>query len=243
MPTVRSTLSGIAPPAGSSLQRWKSSSTTPDTPPLRSRRNSHAYRPLGLGFSNLGALLMSMGLPYDSDEGRGVAGALMAIMNGEAYAQARLRLPETRAIGPFEGFARKPRADARGHADASKSAVDDIDDPVPVVICKDAAAETWERCCFELGEERTATGTLRRPCWRRPGTISFMMDCDTTGIEPDIALVKYKLLAGKGDGMLKIVNQTVPDGTRQSWATHENRAGRNPRSTSRSMTRSRALPR
>jgi ribonucleoside-diphosphate reductase alpha chain len=169
-------------------------------------KNSRDYRPLGLGFSNLGALLMAMGLPYDSDQGRGVAGALMAIMNGEAYARSA-EIAGNSAIGPFAGFEanREPMLEVmRMH----QAAVDDIDALCPVYLCE-AARETWIRC-VELGEEhgyRNAQATVLAPT----GTISFMMDCDTTGIEPDIALVKYKLLAGKGDGMLKIVNRTVPE--------------------------------
>jgi ribonucleoside-diphosphate reductase alpha chain len=168
-------------------------------------KNSKDYRPLGLGFSNLGALLMAMGLPYDSDEGRGVAGALMAIMNGEAYARSA-EIAANPTIGPFEGFEanREPMLEVmRMH----QSAVADIHSSCPPYL-RQAAEETWVRC-VELGEAngyRNAQATVLAPT----GTISFMMDCDTTGIEPDIALVKYKLLAGKGDGMLKIINQTVP---------------------------------
>ncbi len=169
-------------------------------------KNSRDYRPLGLGFSNLGALLMAAGLPYDSDQGRGVAGALMAIMNGEAYARSA-EIAGNPAIGPFVGFEanRKPMLEVmRMH----EAAVADIDESCPDYL-RDAAEETWTRC-VQLGEThgyRNAQATVLAPT----GTISFMMDCDTTGVEPDIALVKYKLLAGKGDGMLKIVNQTVPE--------------------------------
>ena len=168
-------------------------------------RNSHAYRPLGLGFANLGALLMAMGLPYDSEKGRAVAAALMAIEHGEAYARSA-EIAANRKIGPFEGFEanREPMMEVmRMHA----AAIDEIDESCPAGLLA-AARRTWERC-IDLGEKygyRNAQATVLAPT----GTISFMMDCDTTGIEPDIALVKYKLLAGKGDGMLKIVNQTVP---------------------------------
>jgi ribonucleoside-diphosphate reductase alpha chain len=168
-------------------------------------KNSHDYRPLGLGFANLGALLMAMGLSYDSDEGRSVAGAVMAIMHGEAYARSA-EIAGITAIGPFAGFAenREPMLEVmQMHADA----VDEIHASCPTNLLK-AARTTWERC-LELGEThgyRNAQSTVLAPT----GTISFMMDCDTTGIEPDIALVKYKLLAGKGDGVMKIVNRTVP---------------------------------
>ncbi|HEX9659287.1 MAG TPA: intein-containing adenosylcobalamin-dependent ribonucleoside-diphosphate reductase, partial [Rhodothermales bacterium] len=169
-------------------------------------KNSHDYRPLGLGYSNLGALLMAMGLLYDSDQGRGVAGALMAIMNGEAYARSA-EIAGNPSIGPFNGYPAnaEPMLDVmRMHRDA----VNDIHADCPGYL-REAASATWDRC-VALGEQfgyRNAQATVLAPT----GTISFMMDCDTTGIEPDIALVKYKLLAGKGDGQLKIVNNTVPD--------------------------------
>ncbi len=169
-------------------------------------RNSHNYRPLGLGFANLGALLMSMGLPYDSDEGRGVAGAITAIMTAEAYIRSA-EIAGNPKIGPFPGFDRnrEPMLEVmRLH----REAVQQIDTSCPAYL-REAAAASWDTC-LELGKRygyRNAQATVLAPT----GTISFMMDCDTTGIEPDIALVKYKLLAGKGDGMLKIVNRTVPE--------------------------------
>ncbi|GAB5535022.1 MAG: vitamin B12-dependent ribonucleotide reductase [Rubricoccaceae bacterium] len=168
-------------------------------------KNSHAYRPLGLGFANLGALLMSMGLPYDSEEGRAVAGALMAIEHCEAYARSA-EIAGNKKIGPFEGFAanREPMLDVmRMHRDAVKQ----IGESCPKAL-RTAAQESADRM-VELGETygyRNAQATVLAPT----GTIGFMMDCDTTGVEPDLALVKYKLLAGKGDGLMKIVNQTVP---------------------------------
>ena len=168
--------------------------------------NSHAFRPLGLGFANLGALLMSMGLAYDSDEGRAVAAALMAIEHCEAYARSA-EIAGIKKIGPFDGFAanRAPMLDVlRMHRDA----VADIHASCPADL-RAAAQESADRM-VENAERygvRNAQATVLAPT----GTIAFMMDCDTTGIEPDIALVKYKLLAGKGEGMLKIVNQTVPE--------------------------------
>jgi ribonucleoside-diphosphate reductase alpha chain len=173
-------------------------------PSAKIAANSHAYRPLGLGFANLGALLMSMGLPYDSDEGRAVAGAIMAIEHCEAYARSA-EIAGNPKIGPFDGFAdnREPMLEVmRMH----QAAVEDIGATCPGYL-KDAARESAKRM-VALGEKhgyRNAQATVLAPT----GTIGFMMDCDTTGIEPDIALVKYKLLAGKGDGMMKIVNQTV----------------------------------
>lgn len=175
-------------------------------PSHRIAQNSHRFRPLGLGFANLGALLMSMGLPYDSDEGRAVAGAIMAIEHCEGYARSA-EIAANAAIGPFEGYAenREPFLEVmRMHRDA----VADIHPSCPDYL-KAAAQESADRM-VALGEEhgyRNAQATVLAPT----GTIGFMMDCDTTGIEPDLALVKYKLLAGKGDGLMKIVNGTVPE--------------------------------
>ena len=166
-------------------------------------KNSHAYRPLGLGYANLGALLMSRGLPYDSDAGRDYAGAITAVMTGEAYAQSA-RVARDHG-GPFAGYDdnREPILRVmRKHRDAVK----DINPKhVPADLCN-AAKQAWDEA-VELGEDfgyRNAQATVLAPT----GTIGFMMDCDTTGVEPDIALVKYKKLVG--GGMMKIVNQTVP---------------------------------
>ena len=175
-------------------------------PSAQVAENSHLYRPLGLGFANLGALLMSMGLPYDSDEGRAVAGAVMAIEHCEAYARSA-EIAANPKIGTFDGYAenREPFLEVmRMHRDA----VETIDSSCPSYL-HEAARESANRM-VALGEVhgyRNAQATVLAPT----GTIGFMMDCDTTGVEPDIALVKYKLLAGKGDGMLKIVNRTVPE--------------------------------
>jgi len=170
-------------------------------------RNSHRFRPLGLGFANLGALLMAMGLPYDSDEGRAVAGAVQAIIHCEAYGRSA-EIAANDAIGPFEGYAENEApflAVMRQH----QAAIEDIDaERVPGSLL-DAARESAARM-VGLGEQfgyRNAQSTVIAPT----GTIGFYMDCDTTGIEPDIALVKYKLLAGEGEGMMKIVNRSVPD--------------------------------
>lgn len=168
-------------------------------------QNSHDYRPVGLGFANLGAMLMAMGLPYDSDEGRAVAGAITAIMHAEAYARSA-EMAAIEHIGPFSGF-EKNRESMLEVIRLHQAAVEDIHLSCPTYL-KEAARESMARM-VALGERygyRNAQVTVLAPT----GTISFMMDCDTTGIEPDIALVKYKLLAGKGDGMFKIVNQTVP---------------------------------
>ena len=169
-------------------------------------RNSHRFRPLGLGFANIGALLMAMGLPYDSDEGRAVAGAIMAIEHSEAYARSA-EIAANPGIGPFAGYAenKAPMLDVmRMH----RAAVHDIDASQCPEYLLNAAHESAERM-VALGKKhgyRNAQATVLAPT----GTIGFFLDCDTTGIEPDIALVKYKLLAGDGEGMFKIVNKTVP---------------------------------
>jgi ribonucleoside-diphosphate reductase alpha chain len=165
-------------------------------------QNSKDFRPLGLGYANLGALLMASGLPYDSDAGRDVAAALTAVMTGEAYAQSA-RIAQKK--GPFNGFAvnREPMLRVM---DQHRSSIDHINPahvPLPLLS---AARDAWDKAC-QLGDlygYRNSQATVIAPT----GTIGFMMDCDTTGIEPDIALVKYKKLVG--GGMLKIVNQTVP---------------------------------
>jgi ribonucleoside-diphosphate reductase alpha chain len=176
--------------------------------------NSHIFRTLGLGYANLGSLIMSYGYGYDSVEGRALCGAVTAIMTGEAYEQsARL----SQAMGPFPGYhdarcsgVAKPVAKNNVDSmleviDLHRCAVNDIADVDEFAYLKKEAAKTWKRAA-EFGKRhgyRNAQVTVLAPT----GTISFLMDCDTTGIEPDIALVKYKLLAG--GGMLKIVNQTV----------------------------------
>ncbi len=166
-------------------------------------RNSHDYRPLGLGYANLGALLMSRGLPYDSDAGRDVAATLTALMTGEAYAQSS-RIARDHG-GPFAGFERNRDPFLRvmrKHRDAMKG-INARNVPVELFA---SARQSWD-AAVELGEDfgyRNAQTTVLAPT----GTIGFMMDCDTTGVEPDIALVKYKKLVG--GGLMKIVNQTVP---------------------------------
>jgi ribonucleoside-diphosphate reductase alpha chain len=165
--------------------------------------NSHAFRPLGLGYANLGALLMSMALPYDSDEGRDVAGAVTALMCGEAYAQSS-RIAER--MGPFPGYEvnREPMLDViRMHRDAMRGIQPDHVQPELYL----AAQESWDTA-LQHGEKfgyKNSQVTVLAPT----GTIGFMMDCDTTGIEPDLALVKHKKLVG--GGLIKIVNNTVPE--------------------------------
>ena len=176
--------------------------------------NSHIFRTLGLGYANLGSLIMSYGYGYDSVEGRAICGAITAIMTGEAYEQsARM----ARAMGPFPGYrdarcsgvakplAKDNVAPMQEVIEQHRCAVNDIQANDEFGYLKEEAAKVWESAA-SLGKRhgyRNAQVTVLAPT----GTISFLMDCDTTGIEPDIALVKYKLLAG--GGMLKIVNQTV----------------------------------
>ncbi len=165
--------------------------------------NSHKFRPLGLGYANLGALLMAKGMPYDSEEGRAYAGAITAVMTGRAYRQSAIIAGR---IGPFEEFAKNKKqmlAVMKMHGDH----VDNIDRELLSKKLWDTAKETWNEA-YDFGEKlgiRNAQATVLAPT----GTIGFMMDCDTTGVEPDIALVKYKKLVG--GGFLKIVNNTVPE--------------------------------
>src|SRR5881398_2295477 len=176
--------------------------------------NSHIFRTLELGYANLGSLIMSYGFGYDSVEGRALCGAITAIMTSESYEQSA-RLAET--MGPFSGYcdARAsgvPKPVAKDNVasmleviELHRHAVREISDAKEFAHLKEEAAKVWDSAA-ELGKRygyRNAQVTVLAPT----GTISFLMDCDTTGIEPDIALVKYKLLAG--GGMLKIVNQTV----------------------------------
>jgi ribonucleoside-diphosphate reductase alpha chain len=166
--------------------------------------NSHKFRPLGLGFANLGALLMSRSLPYDSEPGRAYAAAITAIMCGEAYhTSARISADAT---GPFVGYAENETPFLkvmRKH----RAAVDRIDSALVPYDMMQAARDSWDHA-IEVGTKygfRNGQTTVLAPT----GTIAFLMDCDTTGVEPDIAIVKYKRLVG--GGLLKIVNQTIPE--------------------------------
>ncbi len=165
--------------------------------------NARAFRQLGLGYANLGAFLMSNGMPYDSDSGRGTAAAITALMTGRAY---RRSAEAAAAIGPYEHYELNREAHInvmRMHRDASRA--------IPDSTCSDtalleAARRSWEEA-VELGEHfgyRNAQATVLAPT----GTISFLMDCDTTGVEPDFSLVKFKELVG--GGQMTIVNRTVP---------------------------------
>jgi ribonucleoside-diphosphate reductase alpha chain len=166
-------------------------------------RNSHAYRPLGLGYANLGALLMARGLPYDSDAGRDYAAAITALMHGAAFAQSA-KIARDHG-GPFAGY-EKNREPFLRVMRKHRAALRDIDRSHLPKELFEAARGVWDEA-IEMGEQhgfRNAQATVLAPT----GTIGFMMDCDTTGVEPDIALVKYKKLVG--GGLMKIVNQTVP---------------------------------
>src|SRR5687767_14881288 len=166
-------------------------------------KNSHDYRPLGLGYANLGALLMSRGLPYDSDEGRAYAAAITAVMTGEAYAQSA-RVARDHG-GPFAGY-EKNRDSMLRVMRKHRDAVAEINAKHVPADLYAGSKQAWDEA-VELGEDfgyRNAQATVLAPT----GTIGFMMDCDTTGVEPDIALVKYKKLVG--GGLMKIVNGTVP---------------------------------
>ncbi len=171
-------------------------------PTAKIEENSHKFRPLGLGYANLGALLMATGLPYDSDEGRAYSAAITSLMCGEAYLQSSKIASE---LGPFAGY--EPNKDAfleviGMHRDAAYQVPAK---GVPAELARaqkavwDAALESGKQSGYKNGQVTVLAPT---------GTIGFMMDCDTTGVEPDLALVKYKKLVG--GGMIKIVNNTVP---------------------------------
>lgn len=180
-------------------------------------RNSEKFRPLGLGYANLGATLMRLGFPYDSEQGRAWAGAITAIMTGEAYAQSA-RIAKVK--GPFEEFKRnqEPMLEVikKHRKHLSEVRFDLIEESL-----KKEAFKVWDEA-LELGKKfgfRNAQVTLLAPT----GTIGFKMDCDTTGIEPELALVKYKNLVG--GGTMKIVNQTVPKALeRLGYKEHEIKA-------------------
>jgi len=182
--------------------------------------NSHIFRTLGLGFANLGSLCMSYGLPYDSDGGRALAGAITSIMTGHAYEQSA---EIAAATGAFPGYrdarcAGVPKPLKKDNVESMlgviklhRQAVEDIHPSEEFGFLKTEARKCWDGA-LNRGKQvgyRNAQVTVLAPT----GTIAFLMDCDTTGVEPDIALVKYKLLAG--GGMLKIVNRTVPEGLRR----------------------------
>ena len=174
-----------------------------DFPTEKITQTTRAYRQLGIGYANLGALLMATGHAYDSDGGRAIAAAITSLMTGTAY---RRSAELAAVVGPYDGYQRNATAHKRvmrKHADASKriSAFGGMDEEILA-----AASKVWDKC-LTLGEKngyRNAQASLLAPT----GTIGLMMDCDTTGVEPDLALVKFKKLVGGGS--MQIVNQTVP---------------------------------
>jgi ribonucleoside-diphosphate reductase alpha chain len=176
-------------------------------------KNSHDFRPLGLGYANLGALLMSNGIAYDSDESRALASTITAIMTGEAY---KMSSQISGILKPFKEYMknREPMLDViRKH----KLYIENINDTLVSRELLATAFQIWDET-YELGKKngfRNAQVTVIAPT----GTIGFMMDCDTTGIEPDIALVKYKKLVG--GGMMKIVNNSVPTSLKKIGYTNE----------------------
>jgi ribonucleoside-diphosphate reductase alpha chain len=168
---------------------------------------AHAYRELGLGYANLGALLMSLGLPYDSDGGREFAAAVTALMCGQAYQQSAAIAA---VLGPYEGYARNRDPQLRV-IEKHRTYGHRLDSALVPLDLLAAARDAWDSAlaAARAGGVRNSQVTVLAPT----GTIAFMMDCDTTGIEPDIALVKYKKLVG--GGVLKIVNTTVPRALRR----------------------------
>ena len=177
-----------------------------DFPTQKIAETTRAYRQLGIGYANLGALLMASGLPYDSDGGRSVAAAITSLMTGTAY---RRSAELAGVVGPYDGYARNAEPHKRvmrKHAAAN----DEVKAHALATTIVREATRQWQQC-LKIGEKngyRNAQASLLAPT----GTIGLAMDCDTTGIEPDLALVKYKKLVGGGS--MQIVNQTVPQALR-----------------------------
>jgi len=187
-------------------------------PSRRIAELSHEFRTLGLGYANLGSLLMRLGVPYDSDRGRAICGAITALMTGEAYA---VSAEMARELGPFPGFGRNREHMLRVIRNHRRAAYDadpndyegltvkpmGIDPHLAPPELLQAAREAWDRALE--GGERYGYRNAQVTCLAPTGTIGLVMDCDTTGIEPDFALVKFKKLAG--GGYFKIVNQAIPE--------------------------------
>ena len=188
--------------------------TFADFPTEKIAETTRAYRQLGIGYANLGALLMATGHAYDSEGGRAIAAAITSLMTGAAY---KTSAELAAAVGPYDGYARNAKPHKRvirKHADASERIR-----PAGTIEREilDLANQTWHEC-INLGETngyRNAQSSLLAPT----GTIGLMMDCDTTGIEPDLALVKFKKLVGGGS--MQIVNQTVPRALKNLGYPHE----------------------
>src|SRR5690348_13264409 len=185
-----------------------------DFPTEKIAETTRAYRQLGIGYANLGALLMATGHAYDSEGGRAIAASITSLMTGAAY---KTSAELAAAVGPYDGYARNAKPHKRvirKHADASEQIR-----PVGTIEREilDLASATWQECieAGEAGGYRNAQASLLAPT----GTIGLMMDCDTTGIEPDLALVKFKKLVGGGS--MQIVNQTVPRALKNLGYQHE----------------------
>jgi len=185
-----------------------------DFPTEKIAETTRAYRQLGIGYANLGALLMATGHAYDSEGGRAIAASITSLMTGAAY---KTSAELAAAVGPYDGYARNAKPHKRvirKHADASEQIR-----PVGTIEREilDLASATWQECieAGEAGGYRNAQASLLAPT----GTIGLMMDCDTTGIEPDLALVKFKKLVGGGS--MQIVNQTVPRALKNLGYPHE----------------------
>ena len=197
-------------------------------------KNARAFRQLGLGYANLGALLMANGLPYDSDEGRAMAAAITALMTGRAYRESA---EMAAAIGPYDALRAQPRAAQPRDAQAPRRGVNCSTSELVETSLLAAARRSWDEA-VELGEDhgyRNAQATVLAPT----GTISFLMDCDTTGVEPDFSLVKFKELVG--GGQMTIVNRTCRWRWQTLGYTRPRRSTRS-RPTSTSTARSSARP-
>ncbi len=185
-----------------------------DFPTEKITTTTRAYRQLGIGYANLGALLMATGHAYDSEGGRAIAAAITSLMTGTAYKHSA---ELAKVVGPYEGYARNASAHKRvmaKHAAASKAMTAPVGHDAEILT---AANQAWDNC-LRLGEAngyRNAQASLLAPT----GTIGLMMDCDTTGVEPDLALVKFKKLVGGGS--MQIVNQTVPRALKNLGYQHE----------------------
>jgi ribonucleoside-diphosphate reductase alpha chain len=173
-----------------------------DYPTVPIGENARRFRQLGLGYANLGALLMALGLPYDSDEGRALAGAITGLMTGHAYATSAITAAR---MGPFAGYAENEEHMLRV-LEQHREKMADIDEELVPIDLLSAAQQAWDQACATAAIHgvRNAQASVLAPT----GTIGLMMDCDTTGVEPDLGLTKMKKLVG--GGTMTIVNQTVP---------------------------------
>ena len=184
-----------------------------DYPTVPIGENSHKFRQLGLGYANIGALLMALGMPYDSDEGRAMAGAITSLMTGHAYATSARTAAR---MGPFAGYEENAEHMLRV-LDQHRTAAYGIDELGVAADLLDAARAAWDSACAVASQVgvRNSQASVLAPT----GTIGLMMDCDTTGVEPDLGLVKMKKLVG--GGTMSIVNQTIPRALKRLGYTPE----------------------